>query len=137
MTGVLEWVAVTRTALLGLAGGLLALVAACGGGVSPYSAEKTQACLKENPTLRIGSDVDFVASTALGGAFHVRLPGNQVTISFGADRETARSLTQAYKRFKGKNIGLEDVLKVEKNAVMLWEAHPEPPDLATIHDCLK
>jgi len=137
MTRVLEWVAVRRTVLLGFAGGLLAFVAACGGGVSTYTAEKTRACLKENPTIRIRSKVDFVASTALGGAFHVRLPGNQVTMSFGADRESARSLTQAYKRFKGKNIGLEDVLKVEKNAVMLWEAHPEPPDLATIHDCLK
>ena len=33
--------------------------------------------------------------------------------------------------------GLEDVLQVEKNVVMLWSIHPEDQDLETIYDCLE
>jgi hypothetical protein len=117
-----------------LAGALLA--AGCGGTTS-YDAEKTRACLSEQPGVKLRNKVDFVASTALGGAFNVRLLGNQVTLAFAEDRQEAERIVRAYQRFRGENIGLTDVLRPTKNVVALWKAHPSDTALQTIQDCLK
>jgi hypothetical protein len=34
-------------------------------------------------------------------------------------------------------VGIDDVLRQQGNAVMLWHQHPSDADLATITDCLK
>jgi hypothetical protein len=117
-----------------LAGTLL--VAGCGG-TTTYDADKTRACLAEQPGVKVRNKVDFVASTALGGAFNVKLLGNQVTLAFGEDRKEAERIVRAYQRFRGKNIGLPDVLRPTQNVVALWEAHPSDTALQTIQDCLK
>jgi hypothetical protein len=114
------------------------LVAGCGGGGPKiYTLEKTRACLVKKSELKLRNKVDFVASTALGGAVAVILPKNEVTISFGLDEAEAGRLRQAYRRFRGRNIGIEDVLRPEKNAVLLWEAHPSDDELDTVGGCLK
>jgi hypothetical protein len=113
------------------------LLAACGGGSKTYSVAPTRACLAEQDRVTLSSQVDFVASAATGGAFNARFPTNQVTLVFGEDRDEAGRIVNAYKRFKGENIGLEDVLRVEGNVVMLWAAHPQEDDLETIYDCLE
>jgi hypothetical protein len=125
-----------RLLLLGavLAGTLV--VAGCGGTKS-YDVGKTRACLAEQPGVKIRTKVDFVASTALGGAFNVRLPENQVTLAFAEDRKEAERIVRAYQRFRGKNIGLTDVLRPTQNVVALWEKHPSDAALETIQDCLK
>jgi hypothetical protein len=112
------------------------LLAACGGGSKTHSEAPTRACLAKDSRVELSNNVDFVASAATGGAFNVRFPTNQVTIVFGEDRKEAGRVVNAYKRFKGENIGLEDVLRVEGNVVMLWGAHPNDDDLETIYDCL-
>jgi hypothetical protein len=117
-----------------LAGTLV--VAGCGGTKS-YDADKTRACLADQSGVQVRNKVDFVASTALGGAFNVKLPGNQVTLSFAEDRNEAERIVRAYQRFRGKNIGLTDVLRPTHNVVALWEAHPSDAALQTIQDCLK
>jgi hypothetical protein len=80
---------------------------------------------------------DFVAQTATGGAFRVRLPHNFVTVSFGETQSDADNINDAYNRFKAQNVGLADVLRRQGNAVMLWHVHPLDEDLAKITDCLK
>jgi hypothetical protein len=117
-----------------LAGTLL--VAGCGG-TSTYDADKSRACFEKQPGVKVRNKVDVVASTAPGGAFNVKLRGNQVTLSFGQDRKEAQRIVLAYQRFRGKNIGLPDVLRPTKNVVALWEAHPSDAALQTIQDCLK
>jgi hypothetical protein len=67
----------------------------------------------------------------------VRLLGNLVTLSFAEDRQEAERIVRAYQRFKGKNIGLEDVLRPTRNVIVLWAMHPSDTALQTIHDCLK
>jgi hypothetical protein len=119
---------------LGLAG--IVLVAGCGGS-KKYSLEKTRACLGQQHGVTVVKSVDFVASTALGGALTAKFFHNQVTISFGLDGNEADRLATAYRRFRGRNIGIEDVLRPDHNAVLLWQAHPTPEDEATIHTCLK
>jgi hypothetical protein len=116
---------------------LVGLLAAGCGGTKKYDADKTRACLADKPGIAIRSKVDFVASTALGGAFNVKLPGNQVTLAFAEDRNEAERIVRAYQRFRGKNIGLTDVLRPKNNVVILWVAHPSEAAEQTIQDCLK
>ncbi len=129
MRRVLPWL------VLALGAGLLA--AGCGGGKKTYTLAKTRACLAGQPGVRLVGRVDFVASTALGGAVRVKLPQNQVTIAFALDEPEAARIAQAYRRFRGRNIGIEDVLRPQRNAVLLWVAHPSPEDEQTVTGCLK
>src|SRR5437867_3330186 len=116
--------------------GALVVVAGCG---SPgaYDVDKTRACLVGQPGVAVHNKVDFVASNALGGAISVTVPGNEVTLSFADDRAEAERIVRAYQRFKGSNIGLEDVLRAHHNVVALWALHPSDAALQTIRDCLK
>ena len=36
-----------------------------------------------------------------------------------------------------ESIGIEDILRPTRNAVLLWKGHPSPEDEATIRGCLK
>ena len=119
-------------------GGLVVVVAGCGGGTKTYSAEATRSCL-----INAGVDVsnvpreDLVASTAEGGSFTAHFRDDLVTVSFGFDRKGAERIVRAYQRFRGENIGLEDVLRPKQNAVMLWALHPSEAYVQTIEACLK
>lgn len=125
-----RWPLVFCAILVGL------LAAGCGGSKS-YDADKTRACLAKQSGVKLSNDVDFVASTALGGAFNARLLGNKVTLSFGQDRKETQRIVRAYQRFRGKNIGLTDVLRPKNNVVILWAQHPTDTAEETIQECLK
>ena len=128
-----------RTLLWGLVSLGVALAAAGCGGKKTYSLASTKACLQKTDHLRtrVPRD-DFVASTAPGGAVRVVFDKrNEVTISFATSEEEAARIVLGYKRFAGKNIGLADVLRPQRNAVLLWEAHPSEEDLAAVGRCLK
>jgi hypothetical protein len=128
---------VPRVALVALA---VALLAAGCGKPSPkvYSEVRTRACFHAK-RLRITPPpaADFVATTALGGAFKLTLPHNFVTISFGDTVQNAESLDQVYRNVRGRNVGINDVLRTQGNAVMLWHAHPADEDLSLVQGCLK
>jgi hypothetical protein len=125
--------ALVRRVLVLLAGA--AVLAGCGG-PTIYTRAKTRACL-EGKDVKLQRQLDFVASTALGGALNVKLADNQVTIAFGENEVQAKSLARAYRRFRGRNIGIADVLRPSHNAVLLWTAHPSDSDLALVEGCLK
>jgi hypothetical protein len=125
--------------LLGICAAVALLATACGKpGPKTYSATKSRACLA-GAHVRLGSAPagDFIASTALGGSFNVTFPDNAATVSFGSDPSNAQSLDDAYRQVHAKNVGVDDVLRMQGNAVMLWHAHPSDADLATLQDCLK
>lgn len=112
------------------------LAAGCGGGGGrAFTVEKTQSCLVDKG-FRIGHAVDFVASTATGGAFRTYFPENDVTVVFGRTQEDAVNLEQAYRRFHAKNVGIDDVLSRDRNAVLLWRFHPSDADRTTLGSCL-
>jgi hypothetical protein len=116
---------------------VVAVVASCGGGGSKIaSREKTQACLVSHG-VRFGGSLDFVATTATGGALKAHLAENSVTVVFGATVADADNINQAYHRFHSENVGIEDVLRQQDNVVMLWHAHPSDADIARITTCLK
>jgi len=116
---------------------LCCAAAGCGGGGSLHTLAKTRPCLKQNPAVRIDRKLDFVASTATGGALHLVLPDNAATLVFGETVDDANNINDAYHRFRAKNVGVEDIIRQDKNAVMLFRQHPSDADIATIQGCLK
>lgn len=120
-------------ALLGL------LAAGCGsgsGGGGLYARAAVEQCLKKHPSVKIDHKLDFVASTATGGAFHAFLPDNSVTVVFGASLDDANNINQAYHRFHSENVGVDDIIRQDKNAVMLFQLHPSDANIASISTCL-
>jgi hypothetical protein len=129
---------VAKLPLLTAAGVAVLLLAGCGA-ATEYSAAKTRACLGK-AGLRVTEPVgDFVATTATDGAYRVFLhgrKGNFVTMSFGADADEAADTALGYDRFRGKNIGLADILVTNRNVVMLWKEHPTDADTSVVTACL-
>lgn len=123
---------------------LVAFVAAgCGGGSATtdvYTRADTKQCIEETLDVHSFPPVgdDFVASTASNGALRgVRVGDNAVTILFGQSPEEANNLADAYRRFRARNVGIEDVLRTSNNAVLLWQNHPSATDESNIAGCLK
>jgi hypothetical protein len=117
---------------------LVLVLAGCGGsgGPSSFSAADTRLCLKKDDKLKLDRKLDFVASTATGGALHVVMPKNAVTVVFGESESDANNINDAYHRFVARNVGIEDIIRQDKNAVLLFKNHPSDADIATIEDCL-
>ena len=119
---------------------LALLVSASGSGGQPiYTKDATEACLRKVALQPrpISETADFVANSATGGAFLVQLVDNRVTVSFGETEADADNIDQAYRRVKAHNVGINDVLRRQGNALMLWHVHPQDSDLTTITSCLK
>jgi hypothetical protein len=132
---------VFRFALLGVA--VLLIAAGCGSSRKTYTAAATRSCLTSHGAT-IGGRLDFVASTAIGGAFIAHMPGqpsdgNWATIAFGSADNDAIQLQLAYERFAFPNVkaNLSDVLRRYNNAITLWHKHPASNDLALVVNCLK
>ena len=125
-----------RVALLSMA--LFAFVVAGCGGSTSYSLAETRDCLQSRGAV-IGGELDFVASAATGGAFVATLGDNSVKVVFGETEGDAEKIELGYDRMALPNVkpGLADVLRREKNAVMLWAEHPQDSDLALVTGCLK
>lgn len=114
------------------------LVASCGSsGTTLYTRDASAKCLRQQKIAVGGVGDDFVAASATGGAFRARLAKNAVTVSFGQTIADANNLDEAYRRFRAKNVGIDDILRDQQNAVMLWKSHPLDADIATITGCLK
>ena len=113
------------------------LTSACGGKTS-YSVAKTRACLQARGA-QVGGKLDFVASTATGGAFAVALGDNSVKLVFGQTEGDAEQIVAAYQRFAFPNVrtGLPDVLRRYSNVVTLWHEHPQDADLSLVVGCLR
>jgi hypothetical protein len=112
------------------------VLAGCGKHTPNYSLAKSSACLRQDG-VALGGQLDFVATTATGGAVRVRLRDNSLTLVFGQTESDADNIDAAYRRFHSSNVGIDDVLRRQGNAVMLWQQHPSDEDLATITGCLK
>jgi hypothetical protein len=118
----------------------MAAVACGGSGRSAlYTSAASKSCLVGNGlrVVAVSTAKDFIASTATGGSFGVTLSTNRVTVSFGETQEDADNIDQAYRRASARNVGIDDVLYQQANAVMLWHLHPSGDDTATITGCLK
>jgi len=117
---------------------IVVLLAAGCGGKTEYTVGKTRSCLSTRG-VQIGHNLDFVASTATGGAFSASLGDNSVKLVFGETESDAEQIMAAYERFALPNVkaGLPDVLRRYNNVVTLWHAHPQDADLSLVVGCLR
>ena len=124
--------------LAALAG--IAVASGCGGASQPetYELAPTRTCLEE-ADVRVSTRVDFVASTALGGALNAKLRGNEVTLAFGDSPDAAERTERAYRRFAPDRLKpkIDDVLRRERNVVLLWAVSPTEDQTRTVIDCLR
>jgi hypothetical protein len=117
-------------------GAALLVLAGCGGSASLYTLGKTRACLRDK-NVRLGPPIDFVATTATGGATRALLGGNAVSIVFGETQSDADNIADEYQRVAASNVGISDILQEQRNAVLLWRVHPTDADVGLVTGCLK
>ena len=120
----------------------VAVAAGCGGSGADeperYRLEPTRDCLEQAAARVTTGDLDFVASTALGGAMRVSLATeNFVVVSFGEDGAEAQRIENAYRRFAGRSIPIDAVLQRTKNVVMVWNAPPTGEEQDAVLGCLE
>lgn len=105
-----------------------------------YAVEPTKSCLDDLDGVRTSTreqDIgDFIAESAVNGVVRVWLPVNQVAISFGESPQDAERTARAYARFSGSTINVQELLRTQQNAVMLWKDKPSQQDEKTVDACL-
>lgn len=119
-----------------------ALAAGCGGAGSaedePYVLGPSRACLEQMENVEVETDeLDFVATTALGGAMRVELLANFVVLAFGNDAKEGERIERAYRQFAGSSIPIDDVLQRTRNVVLVWNAGPSPEEQNLVTGCLQ
>ena len=127
---------------------LLALVgllaAGCGArSNTPFTAAGTLPCLKKQGFLRVSSSpakVGFIAGFAANGGLIATSPSNNtVTIAFGRDSSEVPSTESAFRKAAPARLRphISDVLRSNRNAVMVWTTTPASDDDKAVQACLK
>jgi hypothetical protein len=121
---------------------LALLVAACGAAEpDAYKAEPTAECLREE-RYRVTTDPQKLgvveANTANGGLLASK-PGNALRVAFGSDSDDALGIQRGYRRFVSKKLRphIGDVMRTQKNAVLLWTVTPPLEEMNQVFACLK
>ena len=118
------------------------LLAGCSSGEpSTFKAGPTAKCL-EGKGYRVTTNdaqVGVVAANAPNGGLLAREPGNALTIAFGESSDDGIKIAAAFKRFAPKKLRphIGDVLRTQKNAVLLWTVTPPQEELNKVFACLK
>jgi hypothetical protein len=129
----------TRVSIL-LVLGLLA--AGCSSGEpSAYKAEPTAKCLRSHgfQVTTEDSKVGVIAANAPNGGLRVNEPGNALTAAFAQNSDDAIQIAAAFKKFAPKKLRphILDVMRTEKNAVLLWTVTPPQEEMNKVFACLK
>ena len=120
----------------------LLLASGCSGGEpSTYKASGTAKCLS-GKGYRVTTDpahIGVIAAAAPNGGLRAFEPGNAVTMAFAADAKDAVEIQKAFKRFAPKHLRrhINDVMRTQKNAVLLWTVTPPIDELNKVFGCLK
>lgn len=124
-----------------LATALAVLAAGCNTEPSVYKAEPTAKCLrgKGYDVTTENAKVGVVAAAAPHGGLLAHEPGNAVTIAFGENSDDALAIQRAFRRFAPKKLRphILDVMRTQKNAVLLWTVTPPVEEMNTVFGCLK
>jgi hypothetical protein len=135
----------SRRALSAVALAVVPALAAtgCGGGAAkPYTATGTVPCLRTKGFTQVTTNpvaVGFIAAFAEnGGVRATSASGNVLTIAFAADEASVPSTEQAFRRHAPTALRphLNDVMRSQRNAVLVWTVTPDPAQLADAESCL-
>ena len=124
---------------------LLALLAAgCGVRNSkPFTAKASAGCLRSHGFTGVTTNprkVGFIAGFAENGGIRATSPtGNAVTIAFTADANSVSSTEEAFKLRAPKSLRphMADILRTNRNAVLVWTITPLQDELDTANFCLR
>jgi hypothetical protein len=117
-------------------------LAGCSSGEpSAFKAGPTATCLNGNG-YRVTTDdakVGILAANAPNGGLRANEPGNALTIAFGQNSDDAIQIAAAFKKFAPKRLKphIDDVMRTQKNAVLLWTVTPPQAELNKVVGCLK
>jgi hypothetical protein len=129
----------TRLSIL-LVLGLLA-VGCSSGEPSAYKAEPTAKCLRSHGFEVTTDDakVGVIAANAPNGGLRMNEPGNALTAAFAQNSDDAIQIAAAFKKFAPKKLRphILDVMRTEKNAVLLWTVTPPQEEMNKVFACLK
>jgi hypothetical protein len=108
---------------------------------SVYKAEPTAKCIRE-AGYRVTTDpaeLGVVEHNAENGGLIAYEPGNAVRIAFAADSDDALGVERGFRRFVSKTVRphITDVMRTNKNAVLLWTVTPPIEELNKVFGCLK
>lgn len=120
-----------------VAASVIALMGCGGDESSAYALTATRECLERSNVAVTTRNLDFVATTALGGAFRARVGDNSVTVVFGETPEDAVRTERAYRRFAPRRLAIDHVLRRDRNVVLLWAVPPEDADARRVSACLQ
>jgi hypothetical protein len=118
------------------------LAAGCSSGEpSAYKAQPTATCLR-GLGYRVTTDPDklgVVEKNADNGGLLAFEPGNAVRIAFAASSEDAVGVKNGFRRFVTKRVRrhITDVMRTQKNAVLLWTITPPYAEETKVYGCLK
>jgi hypothetical protein len=118
------------------------LLAGCSSGEpSTFKAEPTAKCLSKNGFTVTTDDtkVGVIAANAPNGGLRANEPGNALTIAFGQDSDDAIKIGAAFKKFAPETLRphITDVMRTQKNAVLLWTVTPPQEEQDKVFACLK
>jgi hypothetical protein len=117
-------------------------LAGCGAKAADvYHVQPTAECLRDDG-YRVRTDADnlgIVAAAAPLGSLRAFEPGNTVTMSFGNNFREALNISKLYRQFAPKRLRphIDDVMEIQKNAVLLWTVTPPPAEHEKVVGCLK
>lgn len=106
-----------------------------------YKAAGTADCLRQagyqvtTDSVRLG----VVERSAENGGLIAFEPGNAVRIAFGANSDDALGIEAGFRRFVSKKVRphIGDIMRTQKNAVLLWTITPPQEELNKVYACLK
>jgi hypothetical protein len=102
-----------------------------------YDEPASRQCLRENGLEPTTKGLDFVAESALGGAFRTKVGDKKVVVVFGLSDQDAERTELAYRNFAPKGYAVQDVLRRARNVVVLWSLPPTVTQHERIHGCLR
>jgi hypothetical protein len=130
-----------RLVLLVLLVSAFVLTGCTSGEPSTYKAGPSAKCLsgKGYTVTTDDAKVGVVAANAPNGGLRANEPGNALTIAFGENSDDAPGIAEGYRRFAPKRLKphIDDVLRIQKNTVLLWTVTPPQEELDKVVACLK
>jgi hypothetical protein len=124
----------------------LLLLAACAAGCntepSTYKAAPTAKCLRTKLHYQVTTDpveLGIVERNAPNGGLLAHYPGNAIRVAFAESSDAATGVENGFRRFAPPKLRphISDVMRTNKNAVLLWTVTPSQETIDGVYDCLK
>jgi len=121
---------------------LAVLAAGCNSEPSAYKPEPTGKCLREKLHYVVISDparLGVVEGHAARGGLLVHHPGNAIRIAFGQNADDVPGIESGFRRFAPLRLRphILDVMRSNKNVVLLWTVSPLQEEINAVFGCLK